>query len=162
MDTKFNFSRYATRAVKYLVYLVVIFFLVIAIFSLTSNQGFSFSNLFREGTEIQIIIFLLAMSLIYPLFGYAKKRVYLNKSYQEDKEKIRTVFEQNKFTLEFEGVSTTTFRHKSPLVKAFRMYEDRIIVDFADNPIIIEGQRKEVYRIARMIEYAVRDDRNDG
>lgn len=42
-----------------------------------------------------------------------------------------------------------------------RMYEDDITVDFTDNPITLEGQRKDVYRIARAIEWQIRDDRKD-
>ncbi|MHC1779741.1 MAG: hypothetical protein AB9922_05840 [Bacteroidales bacterium] len=159
---KFNLKQYLTRVVKYLVYLVIVFVLVIAIFSLTSKSSFSFSNLFREGTELQIVIFLLVMSVIYPFFGYARKKVYLNKSYTEDKAKILDAFERSRFEVESESGNTLSFRHKSFVVRMFRMFEDRIILDFSDNPIAIEGQRKEVYRIARMIEYAVRDDRNDG
>ncbi|PKO98988.1 MAG: hypothetical protein CVU13_07625 [Bacteroidetes bacterium HGW-Bacteroidetes-8] len=159
---KFNFQQYLTRVIKYLIYLAIVFTLVVAIFSLTSGTGFSFTNLFREGTEIQIIVFLLAMSIIYPFFGYAKKKVYLNKSYLEDKAKIVDVFDKSRFSVEFEGTTSTTFRHKSVVVRMFRMFEDRIVLDFSDNPISLEGQRKDVYRIARMIEYAVRDDRNDG
>ncbi|GAB1473844.1 hypothetical protein MASR2M69_12850 [Bacteroidota bacterium] len=159
---KFNLKQYLTRVVKYLVYLVIVFVLVIAIFSLTSKSSFSFSNLFREGTEMQIVIFLLVMSVIYPFFGYARKKVYLNKSFTEDKTKILDAFERSRFEVESESGNTLSFRHKSFVVRMFRMFEDRIILDYSDNPIAIEGQRKEVYRIARMIEYAVRDDRNDG
>ncbi len=159
---KFNLKQYLTRVVKYLIYLVIVFVLVIAIFSLTSKSSFSFSNLFREGTEMQIVIFLLVMSVIYPFFGYARKKVYLNKSFTEDKTKILDAFERSRFEVESESGNTLSFRHKSFVVRMFRMFEDRIILDYSDNPIAIEGQRKEVYRIARMIEYAVRDDRNDG
>ncbi len=159
---KFNLKQYLTRVVKYLIYLVIVFVLVIAIFSLTSKSSFSFSNLFREGTEMQIVIFLLVMSVIYPFFGYARKKVYLNKSFTEDKIKILDVMEKSRFEVESESGNTLSFRHKSFVVRMFRMFEDRIILDYSDNPIAIEGQRKEVYRIARMIEYAVRDDRNDG
>lgn len=159
---KFNLKQYLTRVVKYLVYLVIVFVLVIAIFSLTSKSSFSFSNLFREGTEMQIVIFLLVMSVIYPFFGYERKKVYLNKSFTEDKTKILDAFERSRFEVESESGNTLSFRHKSFVVRMFRMFEDRIILDYSDNPIAIEGQRKEVYRIARMIEYAVRDDRNDG
>ncbi len=84
MGSSFDFRKYAGRAIKYLIYLVIVFALVIGIFSLTSNQSFSFYNLFRPGTGIQIVVFLVAMSLIYPLFGYSSKKVYLNKSYDED------------------------------------------------------------------------------
>jgi hypothetical protein len=41
------------------------------------------------------------------------------------------------------------------------MYEDKITVSKIDNPIVIEGLRKDVYRIARTIEWHVRDDRKD-
>ena len=102
------------------------------------------------------------MSVIYPFFGYARKKVYLNKSFTEDKTKILDAFERSRFEVESESGNTLSFRHKSFVVRMFRMFEDRIILDYSDNPIAIEGQRKEVYRIARMIEYAVRDDRNDG
>ncbi len=158
---KFNLKQYLTRVVKYLIYLVIVFILVIAIFSLTSKSSFSFSNLFREGTELQIVIFLLVMSVIYPFFGYARKKVYLNKSFAQDKTKILEVMEKSRFEVEAESENTLSFRHKSFAVRMFRMFEDRLVLDYSDNPIAIEGQRKEVYRIARMIEYAVRDDRND-
>jgi hypothetical protein len=37
-----------------------------------------------------------------------------------------------------------------------RMYEDAIVVNFSENPITLDGQRKDVYRLARSIEYAIR------
>ena len=126
----FNFQQYITRAAKYLVYLVIVFILVIGIFALTTKQSFNFSSLFREGTEIQILIFLLAMSFIYPFFGFAKKRVYLNKTFVQDKEKIVDVFTRNNFVAEYEGPECMTFRHKSVFMRLMRMFEDKITVNF--------------------------------
>ncbi len=157
----FNFNRYLKRAGKYLVYLIIVFVLVIAIFSLTSKQSFSIYNLFRPGTGIQIAVFLLVMSIIYPFFGYSSKKVYLNKTFAQDKDKINEVFERNRFVVECEEGNQIKYRHSSLFVRIIRMNEDRITLDFSDNPIVLDGQRKDVYRIARMIEYAVRDDRND-
>ncbi len=158
----FNFQQYITRSAKYLVYLVIVFILVIGIFALTTKQGFNFNTLFREGTEIQIIIFLLAMAFIYPFFGFARKKVYLNKTFAQDRDKIVDVFTRSNFVLDCEGADSVTFRHKSVFMRLMRMFEDKITVNFSDNPIVLDGMRKDVYRIARMIEYAVRDDRNDG
>ncbi|PKO96738.1 MAG: hypothetical protein CVU12_03940 [Bacteroidetes bacterium HGW-Bacteroidetes-7] len=158
----FNFPQYITRAAKYMVYLVVVFILVIGVFALITKQSFNFSSLFREGTEVQIIIFLLALSFIYPIFGFSKKRVYLNKTFAQDREKITDVFTRNNFVQDNEGPDYVTFRHKSAFMRLMRMFEDKITVNYSDNPIALEGMRKDVYRIARMIEYAVRDDRNDG
>jgi hypothetical protein len=161
MGSSFDFRKYAGRAIKYLIYLVIVFALVIGIFSLTSNQSFSFYNLFRPGTGIQIVVFLVAMSLIYPLFGYSTKKVYLNKGYEEDKKTIVDIFLKNKYKIDCEGADFIRFRHTSLFIRTMRMFEDTITMDFSDNPIKLEGQRKDVYRIARMIEYAVRNDRND-
>ncbi len=155
---KFDFKQYLVRVFKYFIYLSIVFVLIVAIFSVTSKTGFKFSVLFREGTELQIALFLIVMSLIYPFFGYAGKKVYLNKSFPDDKDKILDVMERSRFDVECEKESTITFRHKSLVVRAFRMFEDRIVLDTSDNPIVIRGQRKEVYRIARMIEYAVREE----
>jgi hypothetical protein len=141
---------------------VIIFLLIIGIFSIATNQSYNFYNLFRPGTGIQIVIFLVGMSLIYPLFGYSSKKVYLNKGFEEDKTTIKDIFLTNRYKIECEGKEFIKFRHKSAFVRTLRMFEDTITLDFSDNPIILEGQRKDVYRLARMIEYAVRNDRNDG
>jgi hypothetical protein len=118
-------------------------------------------NLFRPGTGIQIAIFLFVMSVIYPFFGYATKKVYLNKGYEYDKKTIQDIFLTNRYKIECEDTEFIKFRHKSAFVRTLRMFEDTITLDFSDNPIKLEGQRKDVYRMARMIEYAVRNDRND-
>jgi hypothetical protein len=47
------------------------------------------------------------------------------------------------------------------MLRLMRMYEDTITVNISDNPIIIEGLRKDVYRIARTIEWHIRDDRKE-
>jgi len=38
------------------------------------------------------------------------------------------------------------------------MFEDDVTVNFSDNPIILEGQRKDIYRIARTIEWFTREN----
>lgn len=161
MRSNFDFKRYLNRAIKYLIYLSIVFLLIIGIFSITSNSGFSYYNLFRPGTGIQIAIFLVVMSLVYPLFGYTTKKVYVNKSYQEDKTTINDIFLTNRFKIECEGENFIKFRHKSAFVRTLRMFEDTITLDFSDNPIKLEGQRKDVFRLARMIEYAIRDTKKE-
>jgi len=153
----FNIKKYLIRVVKYAIYLAIIFFLLIAIMSVTSNQGLKYENLFRAGTGGQMLIFFAVFSFIYPLFGFVKKKVYLNHNFTEDKEKIKEVIINSRYVLVAEDATTITFRHSSKFIRAMRMYEDAIILDFSDNPIILDGQRKDVYRLSRSIEYALRD-----
>lgn len=162
MRSNFDFKRYLNRAIKYFIYLSIIFVLIIGIFSISSGKEFNIYNLFRPGTGIQLAIFLTVMSLVYPLFGYVTKKVYLNSSYLQDKTTINDIFLTNRYIIECEGVDFIKFRHKSTFVRTMRMFEDTITLDFSDNPIKIEGQRKDVYRLARMIEYATRDTNKEG
>jgi hypothetical protein len=157
MNTSFSFQKYFRRAIKYLIYLIIIFLLVIAIFSFISKQPFSFSALFRPGTGIQIALFLLGISAIYPLIGYTSKKVFLNTSYNDELSTIEDILNRNNFKKECSLDNCTLFRHKNPFLRAMRMFEDHIVINHTDNPIILEGQRKDVYRIARMIEYAIRE-----
>ena len=46
----FNFTQYITRALKYAIYLGVVFVLIVSVFSLTSSGEFDYKNLFRPGT----------------------------------------------------------------------------------------------------------------
>ena len=38
------------------------------------------------------------------------------------------------------------------MTKAMRMGEDRVTIDFSENPVVMEGQRKDVIRFARWVE----------
>jgi hypothetical protein len=157
----FDFGKYFIRVAKYVVYLAIVFFLIIAIFSITSNpgQGIKYENFFRPDTAPQLIGFFVIMSFIYPFFGFIKKRVYLNKSFTEDKEKIKEIFLNARYIVVSEEATAITFRHSSTFVRAMRMFEDSIIIDFSENPIVLEGQRRDVYRLARSIEYAIREEK---
>lgn len=152
----FDFKRYLIRIVKYMIYLAIVFILIVAIYSLASGQEMRYRSLFRPGTEFQMIIFFVLISIVYPLLGFGKKSVYLNKSFAEDREKIKEVFETCRYIVTEETATTITFRLSSNFVRALRMFEDSIILDYSDNPIILDGQKRDVTRIVRAIEYATR------
>lgn len=157
MGVNFQFSRYIRRVVRYMIYLTVLLFIIVAIFSLVTKQDFSLYNIFRPGTGIQLLLFTVAISLIYPFFGYVNKRVYLPTSFEEEREKIDQIFKENRYRLDCDGSTSLKYRHTSPFIRVMRMYEDAIVIDISDNPIKLEGSRKEVYRMVRIIEYAIRD-----
>jgi tryptophan-rich sensory protein len=157
----FNLKQYLIRVIKYAIYLGIVFLLIVAIFSLTSSNGFDYKNLFRPGTELQLIVFFVVISLIYPFFGFAKKRVYLNNGFENDREKILDIFTNSKYTVASETREFIVFKHKSPFLRLMRMFEDKITLHISDNPIILEGLRKDIYKLARTIEWHVRDDRKE-
>ena len=158
MNTGFNFKKYLIRVAKYFIWLIVILLIVIGIFTITSkSDGFRYENLFRPGTGGQMLLFLVVISFVYPLVGYGKRKVYLNKSYTEDKDKIRQIFLNSKYVVTSEEGNIITFRHSSTFARAMRMFEDTITIDGSDNPIVMEGLRKDLIRFSRSIEYTLRD-----
>ena len=154
MKSGFDFKKYFIRVVKYLIYFVIIFSLIIAIFALASKQELSYSALFRPGSGVELLVFFIVISLAYPLVSFINKRAYLNHSFAEERDKILKVFEESNYIKVAEDATTLTFRHKSKVTRLFRMFEDTIVVDFSDNPIVLKGMRKDVYRLAKSIEYA--------
>ena len=44
------------------------------------------------------------------------------------------------------------FQHKNPVVRFMRIYEDRIEVDYSENPVIVSGLRRDVDRLARRVQ----------
>jgi len=158
MNSGFDVKKYLIRVVKYLVYMAIVFFLIIAIFSLTTpERKISYESLFRAGTGGQLLVFFIVISFVYPLISFIKKRAYLSRSFSEDREKILKVFENSNYIIVAEDAKTITFRHKSQVTRLFRMYEDTVVVDYTDNPIVLVGMRKDVFRLARSIEYATRE-----
>ena len=154
----FDFKRYFIRVAKYLVYLAVYLVLFLVIFSLISGSEFKYEALFRQDTKWQLIGFLLFFSFIYPFFGYITKKVFLSSTFENDKESIMRIMSENNFVQTSQFDNTLVFRHKSPFIRFLRMYEDQIVIEFSENPIAMSGQRRDVYRLARMIEYASRNN----
>lgn len=153
MVNKSKYKRYGMRSLKYLIYLVVVLVVVVALFSLLSQKQFDFFNLFRPGTGWQIALFLFIMSIVYPFFGYVTKRVTLTKEFDEVRPKVVEVFERHNYKIECELDGNLSFTHKSPFIRFIRFNEDRIVLTPQDQSFKLEGARKDVYRIARTIEF---------
>ena len=98
-----------------------------------------------------MILFFVVFSAIYPLIGYSKKNIYVS-NYKENHEKVKELFGNSRFVVESETPTSVTFRAKGAMTKAMRMGEDRVTIDFSENPVVMEGQRKDVIRFARWVE----------
>lgn len=151
----FNPRKYIIRVAKYLIYITLLLTLFVFIASITSEAEFKYDSLFRPDTKFQMIAFIVGLSLIYPLVGYIKKRVYTNGTFEQDRDKIIEVLTNSNFVLVEESDSALVFIHRQLFIRVLRLFEDKIVVYKSDTPIVIEGQRKDVYRLARSIEYAV-------
>ena len=154
--------RYFIRALKYLVYFAVMFFIIVGIVYLylsmrhTAVEGGSFLSLFKEGALPKIAVFFVAIAAIYPKLSFYKKEIHLNGDFTKYAEMFNEVMESMGYVLENREPGRVTYIKKGFYDRFSRMYEDRITFDTTDNPVIAEGYRKDLVRILSAINYRVR------
>lgn len=153
--------RYLIRALKYLVYFIVLFFVIVGIIWLITPKtdgGFSLSGMFQPGALPKIAILFLVIAAAYPYFAFTKRKVYLGGSFTEYRDAVLACFEQWGYEVENEAPGQVTFRLKSKTARFTRMYEDRITVNTTEEPIVLNGYRRDVDRMARNLSYNLTKD----
>ena len=150
--------QYLIRFVKYVIYLGIILMAFLALIFYTSNHGelTHFWQLIHPSNYWQVALFLVAFAAIYPFFGFVQRKVHLNRSFDQDRDALIEVILQAKYQIESDLDQKIVFRPKSAITRLMRMYEDRIILDYSDNPIVLQGMRRDVFRFSRSMEYIVR------
>ena len=150
--------RYLIRALKYLVYFVVLFFVIVGLiwlFTQKGEGGFSLAAMFQPGALPKIAILFLVIAAGYPYFAFTKRKVYLGGTFAEKRNIILACFEQWGYEIENEEPEKISFRLKSKTGRFTRMYEDRIVIDTKEEPIVLNGYRRDIDRMARNINYSL-------
>ncbi|MBR3291131.1 MAG: hypothetical protein IKI66_02980 [Bacteroidales bacterium] len=153
--------RYLIRALKYLLYFAIIFILMVGIIYLFSSQkaaGLSFADLFKEGSLPKIMLFFVAVAAIYPYLSFQKKELYLNGPFTNYAEMVDAVMQSLDYVPERKEPDCVTYVKRSAYARLTRMYEDRITFMTTDNPVIVEGYRKDLLRILSLINHRVRQE----
>ena len=153
--------RYLIRALKYLLYFAIIFILMVGIIYLFSSQkaaGLSFVDLFKEGSLPKIMLFFVAVAALYPYLSFQKKELYLNGPFTNYAEMVDEVMQSLDYVPETKEPGCVTYVKRSAYARLTRMYEDRVTFFTADNPVIVEGYRKDLLRILSLINHRVRQE----
>jgi len=153
--------RYLIRALKYLVYFAIMFFIIVGIVYLFSSQkaaGLSFVDLFKEGSLPKIALFFVVVAAIYPKLSFYKKEIYLNGDFTKYAEMFDEVMKSMDYELETQEPGLVTYRKKGVYARLTRMYEDRVTFDTTGNPVIAEGYRKDLVRVLSAIGYRLREE----
>ena len=156
--------RYLIRFVKYLIYLSVIATLLLAlVFSLSDHGELQhFWELIPASNQWPMALFLVAFAAINPFISYVDRKVYLNRSFDRDRELLIDVILKANYQIKSDNENRLIFRHNHQLTRFIRMYEDTIILDYSDNPIVLKGQRRDIDRFARSMEYIIKNSPETG
>lgn len=139
-------NSYLRRAVKYILYLVVVLTILFALLEATGSGGIDRLGAIFTTSRGQILLgAMLVLGLCYPSFGFVKRT--LKGDIAADRQKILQAFEQNGYVPTDQADGVLRFRAGSGLKRFMAMYEDAVTVRADDNYIILEGLRKEVVKV---------------
>ncbi len=155
--------RYLIRSIKYLIYFVLIFFLIVGLIYLFSTQkqsGLSFAEMFQEGSFPKLAIFFIFVAATYPALGFGKRQLHLNGEYSKYADIIDLAMRDLEYEKSSEEGSKVVYRCASHTKRLGRMYEDAITFDVSGNPVVIEGFRKDTTRVLNTLSYRIRQFEN--
>lgn len=152
--------KYLIRSVKYLVYFTVMcgIILVLTFHFSVKPEGLTLMDMLMvDGSIYKMLAFFVAVAAIYPALGFQNKPVYVS-NVKEHKKEIIELFENANYVIADETATSITFKLRNPFLRLMRLYEDYVVIDFSENPVMMEGLRKDVLRFSRGIEYICRKD----
>ena len=153
--------KYIIRVLKYFVYISVIMALILWILSIAGVVDGNPEVMFRNGYNSlwQIALMFLAVSAVYPRFGFTKRGVRIYGDPAESRQDIVSLMEERGYKLEEkpaaadEPAGVLRFVLRSPVRRALKMWEDRITLIPELPGYIMEGITKDVVRLAAALEY---------
>lgn len=151
--------KYIVRSIKYLVYFSVMcgIILVLTFHFSVKPEGLTLMDmLLVDGSIYKMLAFFVAVAAIYPALGFQNKPVYVS-NVKENLPKIKELFENANYIVAQESATGITFRLRNPFLRVMRLCEDHVTIDFSNNPVMMEGLRKDVLRFSRGIEYICRE-----
>ena len=157
--------KYFIRSCKYLVYFLIIFFVIVGVLwiLIARKQGpVGFTELFDEGALPKLAIFCLAVAAIYPALGFVKRKMNIPAPISQCRSRIVEIFEEAGYIVDAEYAGLA-FRLKEKRMRLSRMFEDRIVVEGGeDSPMELEGYRKDVERLVRLLHFKLRETSEEG
>jgi len=146
---------YFRRAGKFILYMVVIFVVVLVIFpKITGGKtpDITWSDFLHNQRFTIFMGLLLAYSFVYPLIAFAKIKRHLNGSFADNRAVFEKAFETLQYIKTEETPDRIVYRRKSQFARFAQWYEDSVVINLTENPVIISGMRKSVTRIDRIID----------
>ena len=154
---------YLRRAVKYFIQTCLLLALIIAVLMLSGMVSKDISVAFTHGwTSVWWILALFAvMALVYPFFGYQKRKIQVNGDPSLAKDGIAEALRGRGYVLASEADGVLKFHLAAPLNRAFRMWEDTITLTPVLGGWEAEGLSRDLVRVVSSIEQYFRNHEND-
>lgn len=151
--------KYLVRAVKYFFWFAIILCITMAIMAAIGLVEPKPELMFREGWKSlwQIALLFAIVAIAYPRFGFTSREIEIPEERENIREDIINCMESRGYRLEKEDGEHMTFRLRSKVSAAFKMFEDRITFTRTPKGYSAEGLTKEIVRVVGAIEYKFRE-----
>jgi hypothetical protein len=151
--------KYIIRALKYFCYLIIFLTLIVLALVLTGFVEADLSKMFINGYDSlwQIALIMLVFALLYPRLGYASRTAHISGSPEELRGDVVSAMDRLGYRLENEDGTGWTFRRRSAVSRALKMWEDRITLTVTGAGVKAEGLMRDLARVISALE-ATRSD----
>ena len=146
---KKDMRKYLSRLIKYLMLLMAMIIILLAIAFLRRGDGINeLKEAFLSSNRIRLFLFVvIAYSLIYPFLVFGKRERYINGKFSDNRDGFIKAFAEQDYILTKERDTILEFRKRSGFSRIMSLGQDKIEIDISENPVIIDGLRKELRRL---------------
>ena len=154
---------YLRRAIKYFIQTCLLLAIIIGILMLSGMVSRDITVAFTHGwTSVWWILAIFAvMALVYPFFGYQKRKIHVNGDPALAQNGIVEALKIRGYVLGSDADGVLKFHLSSPVNRAFRFWEDTV----TRTPILggweAEGLSRDLVRVVSSIEHYFRNREND-
>lgn len=114
------------------------------------------ANMFVNGYDSiwQISLFMAVFAAIYPRFGYATRTAHIYGTNEQAEAYLARVMDLHDYKLQAQKDNERCYVKRSPIARAFRMWEDTITITTIAGGFEVEGSSKDIVRIVSGLEAA--------
>lgn len=143
-------KRLLYTAVAFTIMLVII--LLVRFFVDKSDETLSLFEFIGNSISPKVIGVFIALILLYPFYGFGKKKRHLSKDYAFNKEAIEELMGSLGYIKKFEDDVKVVFNKEKLAARINNFFLDEIEIKINDNPIVFNGRRRELMKINRRLD----------
>ena len=154
---------YIRRAIKYFIQTCLLLAIIIGILMLSGMVSKDISVAFTHGWKSVwwILAIFAVMALVYPFFGYQKRKIHVNGDPALARDGIAEALRIRGYVPESEADGVLKFHLSSPVNRAFRFWEDTITLSPVLGGWEVEGLSRALVRVVSSIEQYFRNREKD-
>lgn len=151
---KHKTMKYFIRAIKYFFYFAFLCTAIVTALVLIGAVEGNIEAIFEDGYNSiwKIATFFLIVASVYPKLGFISRIVPVETSWSIARETVVNYMSEQRYIIESESPQQVTFRFRTFGGRLLKMYEDRITITFTPEGWVVEGLRKDAFRIATALE----------